>query len=180
MKENQKKYTSFVSEVFQCVMKILPDKHSPLVAFANDIPLKRSWCIQDTAYLTEGCASFFIDIIHKNKELFGIDVEKYQLIDAKLRPGEKNYKHSCYPKNVRRWLQGTLSRKKEARVQFCTFLYCWAIGWGDLGENHFECQKELKKICRSYLPDLSEDMELLPMLWNALEASYRAKERICP
>ena len=140
-------YTSFISELFHCIEPLLPAQRNPLVAFCSAMPIESGWCIQDSALLMNDCAEFYLRVIRKNKDVFQIKAENYMSTPSLIRKGETRYNHSCYPKNVRRWLQGTLSRKKECRVQFCTFLYCWATGWGNPGVEHEKCQQ-----ARDYQP----------------------------
>ena len=92
--------------------------------------------------------------------------------------GEVKIEHSCYPKNVRRWLSGTISRKKKCRIEFCVLVWCHAIGWNlysnKQNEKLNQCQQKLKTICMDYL--VKEDMldkELsFEMLWNASKCAY--------
>ena len=165
-------YTSFISELFHCIEPLLPAQRNPLVAFCSAMPIESGWCIQDSALLMNDCAEFYLRVIRKNKDVFQIKGENYMSKPSLIRKGETRYNHSCYPKNVRRWLQGTLSRKKECRVQFCTFLYCWATGWGNPGVEHEKCQQELRKICKSYFPEVSEELDLLSLFWTTLETVY--------
>ena len=171
--KDHRDYTNFVSEVFQCIEVLLPGQQNPLTAFCTAMPVRWGCCMQDTAMLLNDSAEFYVQVIHQNQRLFQIDPNEYVITRSIARKDEKQYIHSCYPKNVRRWLQGTLSRKKKCRVQFCTFLYCWAVGWGMPEEKHRKCQQELNRICRLHFPDIPEDMVFLPLLWMSLEAVYR-------
>ena len=85
---------------------------------------------QDSAILRNEKAQIFTDLIRENAALFNIDPNDYIPRKAVYCPGKQRYEHICYPKNLVRWMKGTLSRKRRCRVEFWTLLYCHAIGWG--------------------------------------------------
>ena len=85
--------------------------------------------------------------------------------------------HSCYPKNIRRWLKGTISRKKENRIDFCIISWGHITGW-DSGftrrpEYYNDQQKKMLGICNEFA-GTNEKILSFKLMW---EASCRAYQK---
>lgn len=82
--------------------------------------------------------------------------------------------HSCYPKNINRWMNGKTIRKIKCRVQFCALTWCWYDSWIEElnpDADKDELRNSMSKICSEYI--MCDDMFSLEILWRACEAAYR-------
>lgn len=97
-----------------------------------------------------------------------------------LAPDQAKYVHSCYPKNLRRWMGATLPRKKKCRAEFALLAACWAAGW----ETPFSpdrrsaaCRRAVTALCADLLGEPRAEPADLPalaaLLWEAGQAAYR-------
>ena len=156
-------YTGFVNELLECVFKLIDKYDNNLSAFAEHGADNN--CMQEVAFLRGDDAVLFVDIIHDNADIFGVDRNDYELILPKSKFSRIKYSHSCYPKNVRRWMKGTLSRKKRCRAEFITLIVCWAIGWKrrmSMESDYVKCRNGILEACRkvfSAVSDVCEDRE---------------------
>ena len=93
-----------------------------------------------------------------------------------LYPSEVKIVHSCYPKNIRRWLAGTINRKRKCRIEFCTLVCCYAIGWDlSLEDENLEltkCRQALWEICINYLSNVDKKEVSFEMLWRISDCAY--------
>ena len=197
-------YTRFVNELLECVFKLISKYDNKLSAFAEHGA--DSNCMQEVAFLRDDDAVLFVDIIHDNSDILGVDKDDYELILPKSKFSRIKYSHSCYPKNVRRWMKGTLSRKKRCRAEFITLVVCWAIDWKrkmGMEDAYVECRNGLLEACRKVFSDsgvgcerndgkkLSDNVmsgeykvntvkELVEILWMASQIAYveACKERV--
>lgn len=191
-------YTRFVNELMNSIFKLISQYDSKLSTFAEHGTVCRS--VQEIAFLRGDDAKLFIDIIHDNADIFGICKDEFVLTIPKSKLSMVKYSHSCYPKNVRRWLSGTLSRKKKCRVEFIVLIACWAIGWKrdmSMDADYVECRRELMHVCRGIFTDACDDCDgegnesntvsdkiklsllevntvngLVEMLWEASQIAY--------
>ncbi len=180
-----KTYTEFVQRIYQVIVDLYQvEQGMGLRIFAEGSGENLYSGNQEYAILRNKKAEIFITVIQNHLELLGISEEMFHVKHSMLYPSEVKITHSCYPKNMRRWLSGTVSRKKKCRIEFCVLVYCHAIGWDlSLKEENSElvkCRQELWKICMDYLSDVDKQyfMELnkkevsFEMLWRAGSFAY--------
>ena len=94
------------------------------------------------AVLRNEYAELFAMVIQNHLELLEISEDIYQVVHSKLYLYGVKIVHSCYEKNLRRWMSGTISRKK-CKIEFCVFTWCNAIGWNlvldEQNEKKYKC-----------------------------------------
>lgn len=165
-------YTELVKELFDCISVLFPTRKKFLFFAEGEEGISCSG-LQEFSCLRGEKAQFFVDTIEKYAFLLNVDSGDF-LIQHSRCFGKKYY-HSCYPKNVRRWTERTVSRKKKCRVEFITLIYCHAMEWGKepISQKNVDCQKHLMKICQNTLQNEGNIHELFPALWFALEKVYR-------
>ena len=169
------RFTGFVNDVFSCVRRLFPDEADPLTYFAEGANEEKiSSSVQEAAVLTGGRAETFVSVLRGYAESFGIGEDDIVLRRSGHGVGEARYSHGCYPKNVRRWLSGTVSRKRRCRAELVTLVYCWSAGWSEpvsQEEKYVRCRRDLREICAGYVGD--DAGELPRLLWRACEAAYK-------
>ncbi len=174
-----KKYTEFVKRTYTTIAELNERYHGSIHAVFAEGPNKKSYSQnQEYAILQNEYANVFVTVIQNHLDLLGISDTEYQVKSSKFYLNEVKIEHSCYPKNIRRWLSGTISRKKKCRIEFCVLVWCHAIGWSLLQEEQDEklnqCQQKLKMICMDYVSEngiLSEAMSF-ELLWKASTFAY--------
>ena len=194
-----KPYTSFVNAVFDCIVNSFEEKSELLTRFAvrtlpttdaewGSKPLRLG--LQDYAVLRNDDADLFNSFYCEYAGLMGVKAEDARYVvtssehkrtgkRTELRiPAKSRLEHSCYPKNLRRWLTGTISRKKANRCEFCILVWCHATGWNASFDKentaaYNECHKELLTICNKYAGNAAPVLSF-EQLWNASSMSYRA------
>lgn len=177
-----KSYTQFVQKTYATITELYKmDIICMYRIFTEGVNEKFHSQNQEYAILRNEYAKVFVSVIQNHLELFEISDTDYQLryLNSEKYGHESRITHSCYPKNIRRWLRGTVSRKKKCRIEFCVLVWCHAIGWS-LSENKYNtdlsrCQQKLKEICMEYLPKddiLSKEISF-EMLWNASKVAYK-------
>lgn len=119
-------YAAFVTRSLE---QIFPLMEVPTLGCFAEGGCAPTPCPPDYAALRGDKALFFLQLLHRNKTLLGIDPADYSLQHSLLPDAPVRYVHSCYPKNLRRWMTGTVSRKKKCRVEFAVLLTCWTVGW---------------------------------------------------
>lgn len=174
----KEEYTQFINEIFDAIKPVLPAKMHPYTAFSEGPGRTELLSSQDNAVLRRDPAVFFLKSIRKNSALFNIDRNKYKAKRSITVELERtvSYNHSCYPKNIRRWMNGTIPRRKKSRVEFCALVYCWAVGWSSssaIDEAHLSCQTQLRTICKKYGTPFNQD--LIEVLWTTFDSLYRRK-----
>lgn len=171
-----KAYTKFINQIFGCVSGLFPDQMRKLDIFAESSERICSG-IQEYAVLRNENADLFCSLITQNTELFGMAQHSYQPVHSPLYPSERKISHSCYPKNIKRWMNGVISRKKSCRVEFCVLAWCHIQNWNRLVEKEQEqtflrIRRELLKICNEFLDTQYEQLSL-ECLWKASCAAYK-------
>ena len=169
-------YASFVKDVFDCIKEHSGHGKAFTLSVFAEGPAALSHGhrgIQDYAILRGIYAeSFFATLSSLKSDASGNC--RCRLERSTIMPGQVKIKHSCYPRNLRRWMLGdTVSRKRECREEFCALTYCWAAYW--LEEINQMTEKErviqvLMDICRRYSESGISELDLL---WNACEAAYK-------
>lgn len=209
-----KKYTEFVNKTYKTITELYEVNNNGMYAiFAEGSSEPLYSPNQEYAILRNEYAKVFVSIIQTHSELLEISDTEYQLKHSPTQIHLNNFikkishdmdedistplnfiknfqeevkiSHSCYPKNLRRWLTGTISRKKKCRLEFCVLVWCHAIGW-NLSENNFQdeklnrCQQKLKSICMDYLSqeDISNNDMSFEILWKASTYAYHFEHKI--
>ena len=121
-------YAAFVTRSLEYIFPLM---EAPTLSCFAEGGRRQPACLGDYAVLRDEQALYFLKLLHRNSGLLGIDPADYPLQRSLLRGDCVKYPHSCYPKNLRRWMQGTVSRKKKCRVEFAVLLTCWVVGWAD-------------------------------------------------
>ena len=169
-----KAYTKFVNQVFTCISDLFPNRAKELDLFAEGSEQVYS-SMQEYAVLRNENADLFCSLITQYTELFEMPQSDYQPIYSPIYPSERKITHSCYPKNIRRWMNGTISRKKTCRVEFCVLVWCHIQNWNRPVEEDVDkfliARSRLLKICNEFLH--AEYFQLyLECLWKASCAAY--------
>lgn len=174
-------YASFVTDVFECVKHYSGYDSFSLSVFAEGPEaLKPGHSgTQEYAVLRNDHARLFFDTVTTLEGQYMPDGRAYKLEESWLMPGEIKITHSCYPRNLRRWMNGTISRKQRCRAELCALIWCWYASW--LDEVNPEVNKDevditLMNICCNYTERRSF---CLDVLWNACTSAYR-NDLICP
>ena len=174
-------YSDYVKNIYSCIKAASNHQNFTYSAFAEGPDaLKPGYSVsQEYVILRNDYARLFADVMN-NYPFF--DVSKritYTLKESLLRPNEVSILHSCYPKNLRRWMSGeTLSRKLKCRAEFCALAWCWYSHW--LEEiNHDIDQSALNhsllNVCHKFTEQ--DDQFGLDVLWNASICAYEQSFR---
>lgn len=168
-----KPYTAFITDVFNCISQYFFDSRNPLIAFAERDKTIYTGS-QDCAVLRNTDALLFYSVFCDNNDLFSIDIDERLLKKSSIYPDELKIMHSCYPKNIRRWLNGTISRKKICRIDFCILVWCHACGWNNFSNENIllQCQNDLANICTKYSDSAAPLSFSIKSLWEASSWAY--------
>ena len=173
---SRKPFCSFVNHSVQCILQYYKINDSPLTCFAEgSVCRTRNYC-PDYAVLEQGNARLFCTVMQENASLFGISkatVILRETIDPRTNTLHTIISHSCYPRNLRRWIAGTVARKNRNRAEFCALLYCWGIGWNKQSESVILLQAQLMNVFRQYYSFPADETFSVDMIWNTCEAAYR-------
>lgn len=178
-------YTMFVQELYGATNQLLQGKEVELSQYAEG-GKKNSFVTQECAWLYGEQASLFLKVIWSNRDFLQIADDaffpQYSKIDFQNPYGmrkEIKYSHSCYARNLRRWLNGTVSRKKKCRIEWIALVTCWAAGWSRelcVEQQYVQCREQLTQICRKYNKEIVEQpqtiKQLFVMLWNTSQLVY--------
>lgn len=173
-------YASFVKTILESIFDSLEDLSGGIMQFSEGPDSGKNLSLQDSAVLRGKHAELFLNVIYENAHVFCIKSEDFPVEYSKMPPIEKRYFHSCYPKNIRRWLSGTVSRKKKCRVEFIALVTCWVIGWKvpmKQTPEYINCRRRIENICSEILnvsvsSDITECSELVKLLWDAAQKVY--------
>ena len=172
-------YSSFVSAVYDAVMEVLPPGSRSLMTFAAGEASKYE--TGEAAFLRNQKALYFYKVLVSNSEMFGIDPSTVILQSSIIYRDEVAISHSCYAKNLRRWMKGQLPRKRRCRAEFAALTYCWATAFGSPQQNsneYIRCREKIKRICRRSLADPSEkELPLHELIWRASCSAYMPGSR---
>jgi len=189
-----KGYTEFVRAVMGCIWTLMPEEKNKPACFA-EAGEKNGGSCQEYAVLRFGRTEFFTALIRENAEALGVDAAafwpEYRSTAIKadgtaLRSGR--YSHSVYPKNLRRWLRGTVSRKRKCRVEWTALVAAWAAGWEDpmkRDADYAACREALAALCGNCLEKEvavpESPGELLVLLWQTGQCIYAgSRKTVCP
>lgn len=182
------KYNELVKQMVESVFESICDMPRSLSVVAQGGEEYENCTMQDYADLRGPCAELFGAVIHDHVDVFKVDVAQFPVFEIRIlnsNEKKKKYTHSCYPRNLRRWMNDTTPRKKKCRAELVTLICCWASGWKyelSREENHVECRKKLRMMCSEILKEELEDRdfenmkELTALLWKTSEVVYYKKE----
>ena len=170
-----KAYTEFVNQVFTCISSLFPSQEKKWNIFAEG-PADILSATPEYAILRNESADMFYSLIRQNADLFGIQPSDYEPVSSPLYPSERKIVHSCYPKNIRRWMQGTICRKKTCRVEFCVLIWCHVQNWNrpiERGqeEKFLAVKRGLLQICNRFL-NAQYTQVSIELLWKASSTAY--------
>lgn len=170
-----KPYTKFVKQIVACISETFPGQENTLNIFSEGVENEYS-TVQDFAILRAANAELFCSLIMQNMELFGITSSDYKVFFLPSISKKLKIAHSCYPKNIKRWLNGAISRKKICRMEFCVLTWCHIQNWNKPIEEEREklyinARQKLLDICDEF-SDTSCTQLSLEALWNASCTAY--------
>ena len=116
----------------------------------------------DYAVLRDHYASFFMETLGRYAAYAPVSMDRHRLQLRHVQPGgAPRYAHSCYARNLRRWMNGTLSRKHVCQTEFDVLCVCWALGWGGKypTEAAATCRGAMIRACRAAYPDAPTENE---------------------
>ena len=100
-----KAYTQFVIKMFECLSELYQaDEKRMKIIFSEGKDFLTYSHHQEYSVLQNEYARLFVSIIQSHAELFHINNQQYQLEQSGIFSDEVKIIHSCYPKNLRRWL----------------------------------------------------------------------------
>ena len=124
-------YSDYVTKIYTCIKEASDNQKFTFSVFAEGPDaLKREYTgAQEFVILRNNYARLFVDVM--NSHFYDVSGGMtYTLKESLFRPQEVSASHSCYPKNLRRWMRGgTISRKRKCRAEFCALAWCWYSGW---------------------------------------------------
>ena len=167
-------YAAFVSSIYEAVMDMVPPESRSLMTFAAGEVSRNE--TNEAAFLRNEKALYFYKVLASNAELFQIDPSKVILQSSIIFRDEVAVSHSCYAKNLRRWMNGQLPRKRRCRAEFAVLTYCWVTAFGSASRNSDEyrkCREKVNRICQKSLTDpVDNDLPLLELIWRASCCAY--------
>lgn len=124
-------YACFVKDVYECIKRYSADDAFSLSAFAEGPEaLKPGHSgTQEYAVLRNDYARLFFDTVSALEKQYMPESRAHKLEESRLMPGEVRITHSCYPRNLRRWMNDTISRKQRCRAELCALIWCWYASW---------------------------------------------------
>lgn len=169
-------YACFVSQLYECIKENSLSEQFSLSVFAEgpDALKQEHSGTQEYAILRNEYARTFADVM--NNECFQqfTNRRKYVVKKSLLKAGEVTISHSCYPKNLRRWMSGTaLSRKKKCRAELCALVWCWFFWIEEINPrvDKQALEKAFLDICHEYTEE--GDLFQPEVLCKASDCAYR-------
>lgn len=166
-------YSEFLTDIYSAITEIMPTDSTSLLTFASGEISKNE--TNEIAYLRNEKALYFYKNLLSNSELFQIDPSTVILQRSLLFSDEIAIRHSCYAKNLRRWMNGQAPRKRRCRADFAVLSYCWITAFGSDKQYQLDyqlCKSAVKQICRNIIPDSEFNLHLLNMIWLASTKAY--------
>ena len=172
-------YGYFVECTIMCIQRVLSDTEYSVSVFCEGGKTDCKRC-SEYACLYDEQAELFVWLLRERAEQIGLHRELFQLRRSRMtlrsRVPSLWYPHSCYPKNIRRWIKGTVSRKKKCRAEFTALVACWAAGWcKELRQESAYCEirNELKnRFFAEETTPIQDIRALFDLLWNVSEQAY--------
>ena len=168
-------YACFVKDVYECIKRYSDNDAFSLSVFAEGPEALKSGHsgTQEYAVLRNDYARMFFDIVSTLEKRYMPESGAHKLVESRLMPGEIKIAHSCYPRNLRRWMNDTISRKQRCRAELCALIWCWYASWLEEVNpeiNKDEVARSLMDICSKYTEGHSF---CLGVLWDACTNAYR-------
>lgn len=168
-------YADFVKDMYECIKKYSDCQAYSIAVFAEgpsalDVLHTGS---QEYSVLRNGYAKDFYDVIANNPQLYAPNSNFCKLEESRILAGEVKVTHSCYPKNIQRWMKGVLSRKQKCRAELCALIWCWYKYWIEEicpQVDKEEFGKALLSICHKY--SALGDAFNMSILWNSCTVAY--------
>ena len=166
-------YAEFVANVLSALGPVLPGGIDPKAGFSG-----ASFPDQDSALLKGERALFLQQLAIDLEPVTGVGAALYE---AGMSPATQlpMLAHAAYPKNLRRWLNGTLPRKRKARSDFVLVAACWLCCWGgeelaDSNELLAAREEVLRSAGLDYIVSEGEaaPLQLAEALWALSTAAY--------
>lgn len=168
-------YADFVNDMYECIKEYSCCQAFSMAVFAEGpSALEPAHTVsQEYAVLRNEYAKDFYDVIVNNPQLFAPNSNFCELEKSRIIPDEVKVTHSCYPKNIRRWMKGILSRKQKCRAELCALIWCWYEYWmedicSQIDKEAFG--KSLLSICHKYTA--YGDEFSMDVLWNSCTFVY--------
>lgn len=173
--DNRNNYAEFVSDIYSVVLEIMPDSSKGLLTFAAGEISRNE--ISDFAFLRNEKALYFYSVLLSNYEKFHIDPSQVVLHRSLIFRDELLIQHSCYAKNVHRWLNGQVPRKRRCRADFTVLTYCWITAFGSDRKNepkYVLAREKTRLICQHILTETEYDtsLSMLELIWLASNYAY--------
>lgn len=105
-------YSEYVANILSALTPVLPEGVDLKTGFSGAASPS-----QESAVLKGGRALFLRQMAIELEQITGADASLYEI---KIGPATQlpTLSHAAYPKNLRRWLSGTIPRKSKARADF--------------------------------------------------------------
>lgn len=114
-------YSELITQIYNIVAGVMPSNSRSLLTFASGGDPEHE--TNETAYLRNEKALYFYSVLVSNSDLFQIDQSAIFLQQSLLFRDEIAIQHSCYAKNLRRWMSGQIPRKRRCRAEFAALAY---------------------------------------------------------
>lgn len=168
-------YSQFVSSIYSVITGLMPPGSKNLLTFAAGGKSVNG--LSDSAFLRNEKALYFYNVLKSGSELFQIDTSEITLHRTLFFHDEVSIDHSCYPKNLRRWMKGQVPRKRRCRADFAVLTFCWITAFGsDMKDRkeYVSARDQVRQICRQILPEeiCGDSAPLLELIWLASGYSY--------
>ena len=153
-------YGAWVRAMLAAVQALCPGE-SVTVRFGE--PESRGGATGDYAVLRDGHAAFFLETLNRYAAYAPVEMAAHGRQLRYAQPdGAPRYTHSCYARNLRRWMGGTLSRKHVCQTEFGVLCACRALGWqgGYPQEALCRCRAAMIRACRAAYPDAPTENEI--------------------
>lgn len=167
-------FATFVRNVYECIKEYSYCDAFSLAVFAEGPEALKDGHTgtQEYAVLRDGYARDFFKVMEHYSEFRASDIT-CKLEESRILPGEVKIIHSCYPKNLRRWMKGTLSRKQKCRAELCALIWCWYDSWLEeiySGVDMKIVARALMNICDDYT-ECGDSFDT-DVLWDACTGAY--------
>lgn len=175
-------YANFVTEIIKCIEPLMNPDEDKLVAFSGGCSNKMR-NLQDYACIRGSDAVFFLNCAQLLKADPGVNEMCFQPEYTIANPKTPKYTHSCYAKNLRRWMSGTISRKRKCRAEFVLLAACWCFGFGQdelkVKPEIDVCRRQIRKVCQMITGNDYKNVDqnniamFVKILWEASDKAYR-------
>lgn len=169
-------YDQFVKELINVVRPVLPKSVSPELSFSGSMDEGRRPG-PDMAIVGGRRAIAFLRTSALAYEVTGVSPDSYK-VTRSLVTDVPLVAHAAYARNMRRWENGTLPRKRRARADLVVVGTCWLTGWGDGRDAGPDLMLEAWANLRSLAGNLPDDptdrAAVASLLWRLSANAYAA------